>query len=164
MGESRKPGETGFTGSMSLCHPAKQDMVLVTELRRQRFNCCFSRKIDCCNYIGLLKKIFLCLLLFALSIKFHQVPISVLLPYSLRDFQLHLVAMSSDANDKTWEEILSVTILNRTWRLDAAARAFPHGHEDEDLMKARWTIGLYLELVSHYLFLQAIHGSYTPCI
>lgn len=55
--------------------------------------------------------------------------------------------MSAEPTDKTWEEVLAVTILNRLWRVDTAARAFPQGHKDEVLMKARWTIGLYLEVV-----------------
>ena len=55
--------------------------------------------------------------------------------------------MSAEPSHKTWEEILAVTILNHLWRVDTAARAFPQGHQDEDLMKARWTIGLYLEVV-----------------
>ena len=55
--------------------------------------------------------------------------------------------MSAEPTDKTWEEILAVTILNSLWRVDTAARAFPQGHQDEALMRARWTIGLYLEVV-----------------
>ena len=55
--------------------------------------------------------------------------------------------MSAEPTDKTWEEVLAVTILNRLWRVDTAARAFPQGHQNEALMKARWTIGLYLEVV-----------------
>ena len=48
------------------------------------------------------------------------------------------------------ENFLTVRLLYHLWRVDSAARAFPRNLTDEvelNVAKARWTIGLTLEMV-----------------
>ena len=48
------------------------------------------------------------------------------------------------------EGFLTMRLLYHLWRLDSAARAFPRNLSDEvelNAAKARWTIGLTLEMV-----------------
>lgn len=49
------------------------------------------------------------------------------------------------------ERVCLVRFAYHLWRVDTAARAFPHELQDADdkmLMKKRWEIGLVLEIVS----------------
>ena len=51
------------------------------------------------------------------------------------------------------ERVCLVRFAYHLWRVDAAARAFPHHIEDPEeveMMKKRWEIGLVLEIVSFY--------------
>ena len=48
------------------------------------------------------------------------------------------------------ENFVTIRLLYHLWRLDSAARAFPRNLSDEvelNAAKARWTIGLTLEMV-----------------
>ena len=48
------------------------------------------------------------------------------------------------------ENFVTIRLLYHLWRIDSAARAFPHSLTEEtdlDVAKARWTIGLTLEMV-----------------
>ena len=50
----------------------------------------------------------------------------------------------------TGEQVTTLKLLYHLWRLDSAARSFPHDSSDQvetATNKARWTIGLTMEMV-----------------
>ena len=54
------------------------------------------------------------------------------------------------ANGLNNEQLATVNLLYHLWRMDSAARSFPHNSSnqvDVATNKARWTVGLTLEMV-----------------
>ena len=54
------------------------------------------------------------------------------------------------ANDLNNEQLAAINLLYHLWRMDSAARSFPHDSSNQVEIatnKARWTIGLTMEMV-----------------